>query len=68
MKVVFIGTGTMVSTTRCNTSVLVDEKEHVGLHNIRARLEAMVNGELEIESTIGVGTKVLIKIPKEGLR
>jgi signal transduction histidine kinase len=28
----------------------------------------MVNGELEIESTIGVGTKVLIKIPKEGLR
>jgi sensor histidine kinase YesM len=51
-----------------DTSVLVDEKEHVGLHNIRARLEAMVNGELEIESTIGVGTKVLIKIPKEGLR
>ena len=27
-----------------------------------------IDGELEIESTIGVGTKVLIKIPKEGER
>ena len=34
--------------------------------NIRGRLQAMVNGTLEIESTVGVGTKVLIKIPKEG--
>ena len=33
--------------------------------NIRERLKAMVNGTLEIESAIGVGTKVLITIPKE---
>ena len=48
-----------------DTDVLVDERKHVGLRNIRSRLAAMVNGTLEIESTIGVGTKVLITIPKE---
>ena len=47
-----------------DTSVLVDEREHVGIRNIRARLEAMVNGRLEIESAIGKGTKVLITISK----
>ena len=47
-----------------DTSVLVDEREHVGIRNIRARLEAMVNGTLEIESVIDKGTKVLITIPK----
>ena len=48
-----------------DTSVLLEERKHVGVRNIRARLEAMVNGTLEIESTIGVGTKVHIRIPKE---
>ena len=48
-----------------DTNVLLDERKHVGIRNIRGRLKAMVNGTLEIESTIGVGTKVLIKIPKE---
>ena len=48
-----------------DTSVLVDERKHVGIRNIRGRLQAMVNGTLQIESTIGVGTKVLITIPKE---
>ncbi len=48
-----------------DTSVLVDERKHVGIRNIRGRLKAMVNGTLEIESSVGVGTKVLIKIPKE---
>ena len=43
----------------------IDEKKHVGLRNIRERLKVMVNGTLEIESTVGVGTRVLIKIPKE---
>jgi hypothetical protein len=51
-----------------DTSLLLDEKEHMGLQNIRARLKAMVNGQLQIESTIGVGTKVLIMIPKEEQR
>jgi sensor histidine kinase YesM len=48
-----------------DTSVLIDERKHVGLRNIRERLKVMVNGTLEIESTVGVGTKVLITIPKE---
>ena len=48
-----------------DTSVLLDERKHVGIRNIRGRLEAMVNGTLEIESEIGKGTKVLITIPKE---
>ena len=48
-----------------DTSVLLDERRHVGIRNIRGRLKAMVNGTLEIESTVGVGTKVFIKIPKE---
>ncbi len=48
-----------------DTAVLLDERKHVGIRNIRGRLKAMVNGTLEIESTQGVGTKVLITIPKE---
>ena len=48
-----------------DTGLLIDERKHVGLRNIRERLKAMVNGSIEIESTVGVGTKVVIKIPKE---
>ena len=48
-----------------DTNILCDEREHVGIRNIRGRLKAMVGGTLEIESTLGVGTKVLITIPKE---
>ena len=48
-----------------DTSLLIDERKHVGLRNIRERLKAMVNGSIDIESTVGVGTKVTIKIPKE---
>ena len=44
---------------------LLEERKHVGIRNIRGRLQAMVNGTLEIQSTQGVGTKVLITIPKE---
>ena len=49
-----------------DTSKLLDEKNHIGIRNIRDRLKVMVGGTIEIESTQGVGTKVLIKIPKEG--
>ena len=48
-----------------DTSKLFDEKKHIGIRNIRDRLKVMVGGTLEIESTQGVGTKVLITIPKE---
>ena len=48
-----------------DTSLPIEEKKHVGLRNIRGRLNAMVNGELILESEVGVGTKAMIKIPKE---
>ena len=44
---------------------LQDDRQHVGLRNIRERLKVMVNGTMSIESTVGVGTSVLIRIPKE---
>ena len=48
-----------------DTDVLLDERKYVGIRNIRGRLKVMVNGTLEIKSRDGVGTTVLIKIPKE---
>ena len=48
-----------------DTGALLDDRKHVGLRNIRERLKVMVQGTLDIESTQGVGTKVLITIPKE---
>ena len=48
-----------------DTSLPIEEKKHVGLRNIRGRLNAMVNGELIIESRIGAGTRAVILIPKE---
>ena len=48
-----------------DANIMLDERNHVGIRNIMGRLEAMVNGTLSIESTEGVGTKVLINIPKE---
>ena len=46
-------------------SLPMDEKKHVGLRNIRGRLNSMVNGDLILESKPGVGTKAVIMIPKE---
>ena len=48
-----------------DTEAPIDEKKHVGLRNIRGRLKAMVNGELILESRLGVGTRAVIMIPKE---
>ena len=48
-----------------DTTAWIDDRKHVGLRNIRERLKVMVNGTLEIESTPGVGTTVIITIPKE---
>lgn len=49
-----------------DTGKLLDDKNHIGIRNIRDRLKVMVGGTLDIESTEGLGTKVLITIPKEG--
>lgn len=41
-----------------------DGRKHIGISNVRQRLETLCNGTLTIESTLGVGTTALIKIPK----
>ena len=51
-----------------DATIMHDARKHVGLRNIRERLKEMVGGTLEIESTPGVGTKALVKIPKEEKR
>lgn len=46
-------------------AVFQDGKKHIGIKNIRGRIEAMCGGTLTIESTPGEGTTALITIPKE---
>ena len=41
-----------------------DGRKHIGVSNVRQRLESLCNGTLTIESTLGVGTTATIKIPK----
>ena len=48
-----------------DVSGLTDTKKHIGIRNVRERLQAMCGGSLTIESQPGIGTRVLIRIPKE---
>ena len=38
---------------------------HVGLANVRGRIATMCKGELTVKSTVGVGTRITVEIPKE---
>ncbi len=42
-----------------------DGRGHIGIENVKSRLEKMVNGNLCIISKIDVGTKVIISIPAQ---
>lgn len=46
---------------------LPDDKErsHIGIKNVRERIEKITGGELRIESEIGKGTKATIILPQE---
>ena len=44
-----------------------DSKSHIGLENVRDRLENRVDGKLVMESEIGVGTTATVCIPKKEL-
>ena len=44
----------------------LDERKHVGIRNVRERLQVMCGGSLSVESQPGKGTTALIQIPKEG--
>lgn len=41
-----------------------DGREHIGIQNVRNSIETGCNGTVNIESRIGEGTKVTIRIPK----
>ncbi len=43
----------------------LEQENHIGLRNIKSRLDAMCGGILHIESIVGVGTKITVEIPKE---
>ena len=46
-----------------------DGKNHIGIENVRQRLEHMAGGTLKITSTPGSGTTAVIIIPKkEGIK
>ena len=47
-------------------ATLRQDDRHVGLRNIRTRLETMCGGTLTVQSTPGLGTTVTIQIPREG--
>ena len=41
-----------------------EDRKHIGIQNVRERLRRQVGAELIINSTLGEGTEVTIKIPK----
>lgn len=43
-----------------------DNRTHIGIDNVRKRLDVMCSGRLIIDSVIGKGTTVKIIIPREG--
>ena len=48
-------------------SIYKDKKPHIGVNNIRQRLNYIYQGnyQMEIHSTEGLGTTVIITIPKQ---
>ena len=45
---------------------ILNEEGHLGIRNVKKRIEVMCGGTVSIESTIGKGTTVLVNIPKFG--
>jgi two-component sensor histidine kinase len=43
---------------------LADGKEHLGINNVKGRLAGTCKGKLTVKSTVGIGTRVTISIPK----
>ncbi|MCQ2084824.1 MAG: ATP-binding protein [archaeon] len=40
-----------------------DGRSHIGLANVKQRIEEMTGGTLSVESEVGKGTKIMITIP-----
>jgi LytS/YehU family sensor histidine kinase len=45
--------------------IISDGKKHVGIENVKNRLHMMCKGKLEIKSTVGIGTRITVEIPKK---
>ncbi len=43
-----------------------DERQHIGIENVRKRLQSMVDGSIKVETAPGRGTAVTMTIPKNG--
>ncbi|MDO4489701.1 MAG: histidine kinase [Lachnospiraceae bacterium] len=52
--------------TGVDVNAPVDTKKHIGMANVKERLQKMCGGTLEFESVIGEGTAAIIRIPKGG--
>ena len=44
---------------------MADGRMHIGVDNVKKRLEAMCRGKVEIQSEEGKGTRVTVTVPKE---
>jgi len=56
------GAGFNMSDTQANR--LKDEQKHIGIENVRRRIEEQCGGTLEISGEPGFGTTAVIRIPK----
>lgn len=45
-----------------------DEGRSIGLENVRSRLYELCRGRLTVKSTVGVGTRVTVEIPKKKVK
>ena len=48
-------------------AVAPQDRNHVGLENVKNRLRLMCDAALEVQSAPGAGTTITISVPKEGL-
>ena len=55
-----------VGIEKAKTFANLGEHAHIGIENVRSRLQAMVHGTVEIKSS-NEGTTVTMRIPKEGM-
>lgn len=42
-----------------------EKRAHIGIENVRGRLKLLCNGTLDIRTAVGIGTSVVITIPKQ---
>ncbi|MBO4653024.1 MAG: histidine kinase [Lachnospiraceae bacterium] len=46
----------------------LDGETHIGIRNVRERIETMCGGTLTIDSVVDVGTTIMIRIPEERMQ